>query len=262
MCTIVRAGVCVCMYVCVKTGEQASERERRNGKGNVARARRNGALYISILRFHTIKPEQMDVRSSKRKRQEEELYENKCHRTCNNEWIKSDKQASFSTRYSSIYMNLWTNLSCHVSTFLRVHLGISHTKLRLPVGFPAASNSKRGRSCHNDLCSPSSHFAKNRVSWVSSSPRTWCILYECSNDEHIIAWHSEPISYIVVTALEHEIGQKSTSLCRFSWLILLRSVLRAAGFSSLGSARLSVAPPSSTFARLAAGACVPAISNL
>jgi len=85
MCTIVRAGVCVCMYVCVKTGEQASERERRNGKGNVARARRNGALYISILRFHTIKPEQMDVRSSKRKRQEEELYENKCHRTCNNE---------------------------------------------------------------------------------------------------------------------------------------------------------------------------------
>jgi len=201
----------------------------------------------------------MDVRSSKRKRQEEELYENKCHRTCNNEWIKPDKQAYFSTRYSS-YMNIWTNLSCHVSTFLRVHLGISHTKLRLPVGFPAASNSKRGRSCHNDLCSPSSHFAKNRVSWVSSSPRTWGIFYECSNDEHIR--HSEPISYLVVTALEHEIGQKFTSLCRFSWLILLRSVLCAAAFSSLGSARLSVALLSSTFARLAAGACVPAIDVL
>jgi len=54
-------------------------------------------------------------------------------------------------------------------TFLRVHLGISHTKLSEPVGLPATI-SKRGRSCQSERCSPSSHLVKNRVCSVSTSP--------------------------------------------------------------------------------------------
>ena len=55
---------------------------------------------------------------------------------------------------------------------MRVHLGISHTKFRAPVGLPAWSSSKSGRSCQSDLCSPCTSLLKKRVSAVSISPRT------------------------------------------------------------------------------------------